>query len=375
MKLDDFKKLEETIKEQDFNKSYKNINNVTFGLSIFGHIASIFLAYFLLSKVIAGAIDNNPVLVVVSSIVLLSGLELLKREIFDKFSLQRIKTKKTFHKDVLPLAISSLLLISISFYATISGSKEFSSKSVEIEEKSDMIISNYKDSLNNILTVRLDEIDKEISDSKTKINDKDKEQTEIESQQPLNYQQRARVKDLKEEKKNLRLEVDGLEDKSKEIKTETSDKISKFESNIKEDEKDKKDENSDNSYLFVVISILIEFMILFGVYFNEYYKYRSYEEFKNKIEKDENYQRWYNYNMFIDIIFNVNTKVNDKLASMKSIQDICKVNGVILLNKDMVDLFKLFISLGIIKSSGNNKYFAKTKETTKEILKSHFKID
>jgi hypothetical protein len=103
MNLNEFKKLEESVQEQDFNRSFKNINKVMFFLSIFGHISSIFLAYFLVSKILSGTISNNPILVLISSIILLGGLELLKREIFDKFSLQQIKNKNIFNRDVLPL--------------------------------------------------------------------------------------------------------------------------------------------------------------------------------------------------------------------------------------------------------------------------------
>ena len=115
MKLSEFKKLEESIQEQDFNRSFKNINKVMFFLSIFGHLASIFLAYFLISKILSGAITDNPLLVSIASIILLGGLELLKREIFDKFSLQQIKYKSFTNKDVFPLFLVSVVIISISF--------------------------------------------------------------------------------------------------------------------------------------------------------------------------------------------------------------------------------------------------------------------
>jgi hypothetical protein len=57
----------------------------------------------------------------------------------------------------------------------------------------------------------------------------------------------------------------------------------------------------------------------------------------------------------IDIVYNDDTKINDKLPSIKNLQDICKVNGLNLLNKDMADISKLFNSLGIFRSSGNAK--------------------
>ena len=52
MNINEFKKLEEKINGQNFSQGYKNINGLMFVLSIFGHIASIFLAYFALSKVL-----------------------------------------------------------------------------------------------------------------------------------------------------------------------------------------------------------------------------------------------------------------------------------------------------------------------------------
>ena len=375
MNLSDFKKLESSIKDQDFNKSYKNINKVMFFLSIFGHLASIFLAYFLVSKVLSGAITNNPILVGVSSVILLGGLELLKREIFDKFSLQQIKYNSFINKDVFPLLIVSFIIVSISFYSSIKGAQEFSSKSKEIDKEVKLSTKVYTDSLTAVYGLKIDGINKEILMDKQKIDEKDKEQTSNESNQPISLQQRNRVKDLKSEKLELKNDVSSLESKIFESKKELVSTISDYESKIKIQGDDKKDENRSNSFFFVIISTLIELVILAGVYFNEYYKFRSYNDFKKKIENDVNFQSWFRYNKVLDVIYNSDTKINDRIPSLKGIQDLCKVNGVLLLNRDMIDLSKLFSSLGIIKSAGSAKYIAKSKETSQEILKKHFNIE
>ena len=375
MKLSEFKKLEESIQEQDFNRSFKNINKVMFFLSIFGHLASIFLAYFLISKILSGAITDNPLLVSIASIVLLGGLELLKREIFDKFSLQQIKYKSFTNKDVFPLFLVSVVIISISFYSSIKGAKEFSSKSKQIDTQIESNLDMYRDSMSKVYTLKFDEINKEISVKKSKIEDKDKEQTLLESNDPMTRQQKSRVKDLKTEKSELKSEITILENKVKEEKSNLESDIKKYEEDLSLEGKDKKEENKNNSFFFIIISTLIELIILAGVYFNEYYKWRSYDEFKKKLDKDPNFNKWYSYNSILDVIYNDDTKINDKLPSNKIIQDLSKVNGIILLNKDMIDLSKLFVSLGIIRSSGNAKYIAKSKETAQEILKKHFNID
>lgn len=374
MKLNEYKKIEDTIQNQDFNKSYKNINIVMFYLSIFGQFASIFLAYFLVSKVLSSAISNT-ILVLISSIILLGGLELLKREVFDKFSLNYLKLKSLTSKDVLPLLITSFILISLSFYSSLNGAEEFSSKSKEIETKVDTTLQKFEDSLTTKLNEEFAKIDKEIVNSKDKITQKDKEQTEIESFQPLNYQQRNRVRDLKQEKVELRQEVQNLENSKKEYKEEVDKKIEEFKNKITSKADGEKKENKSNSFLFIIISTLIEILILSGVYFNQYYTWRSYDEYRKKIEKDPNFQKWINMNIILDVIFNSDTKINDKLPSNKTIQELCKVNGLILLNKDLIEINKLLISLGITKSSGSTKYIAKSKEISQEILRVYFKID
>jgi len=375
MKISEFQKLEDSVKEQDFNKSFKNINKVMLYLSIFGHIASIFLAYFLVSKILSGAILDNPILVGISSIILLCGLELLKREIFDKFSLQQIKYKSIIRSDVFPLMIVSLVIVSISFYSSIKGAQEFSSKSKEIDQQVEVNVKSYEDSLrlgaNNEIIKLKDKIEK----IDIKIDEKDKEQTELSGQEELNRIQKNRIKDLKSQIKDLSLERTTYKVEIDSLEKKTERKVTDFKSKSELKGTEKKEENKDNSFFFVMISTLIELIILFGVYFNEYYKYRSYTDFKSKIDKDPNFQLYYNYNSILDIIYNQDTKINDKLPSGKSIQDLCKMNGIILLQKDVSNMFKLFTSLGIIKASGSTKYFSKGKESAQEILRKHFNID
>jgi len=375
MKINEFKKLEESVKEQDFNKSFKNINKVMFLLSIFGHFASIFLAYFLISKILTGAITDNPILVGIASIILLGGLELLKREIFDKFSLQQIKYKSVTKPDVLPLMIVSLVIVSISFYASIKGAQEFSSKSKEIDTKIETTVQVYEDSLRNIEKNEVSKLKSKIDAIDIKVDEKDKEQTDLQNSPDLNRQGKSRIKDLRNQIKDLSIEKTALKAEVDSLENKTERKILAYKKQQETKGSEKKAENEDNSFFFVIISTLIELVILFGVYFNEYYKFRSYTDFKSKIEKDENYQKWHNYNGLLEIIFNQDTKINDKLPSMKVIGDLCKVNGNIFLSKDLTTAFKLFGTLGIIRAGGSNKYIAKSKDTATELLRKHFGIE
>jgi hypothetical protein len=373
MKINEFKKLEEKINGQNFNQGYKNINVVMLLLSIFGHFASIFLAYFALSKVLGGVIENNPVVVFIASVVMLSGLELLKRDIFDKFSVQYLKVK-AFTKDVLPLFILSVTIIGVSFYASIHGAQEFSSKSDVIEKDKKETIVQFSDSLTKVYDVKIAQIDVEIKSDKDKIDIKDKEQTDLESIQPPTRSAKQRIKDLKDEKTVLREDITKLEGDVNVVKQELATKIKEHETEVGAESEDKKKDNSSNSLAFVLISTLIELIILAGVYFNEYYKFRSYREFRDKIEKDPNYQKWMLYDQILDIIYTEDTKMNQKLPSNKGIIDSCKVSDIIVLPKDITNFLKVMGGLGIIKVSGSSRYINKQRDLAFEILRKHFNI-
>jgi len=373
MDINEFKKLKSALIEQDFNKEYKNINTVMFSLSIFGHISSIFLAYFLLSKILSNTISNNPILVFVSSIIMLTGLELLKRDIFQKFSTQVIKSKKFIIRNVYPLLISALLLVSVSFYATISGAKEFSSKEKEIETVAENISKKYTDSLTNVYNTKIVDIEKDSKDIKSKIESKDQEQTDIESS-PVNPQKRNRISDLKKEKDVLRADLSKCDTNINKLKRELDTRVNEYEFKTTKVSSKKKDENKSNSLLFIIISTMIEFVILAGVYFNRFYLIRSYTEFKDKIDKDPNYHKWALYDSLLDIVYNEDTKVNDRFPGSKTVFELARLNGINIIPKDAIDFIKMLSSLNILRVNGTFRYFGKSREAAKEVIKKHFNM-
>lgn len=373
MKHEEFKKLEKKINDQDFHKNYKNIKNVLFVLSIFGHFASIFLAYYLVSTILSGVIEY-PIVVTVTSIILLSGLELLKREIFDKFSLQQIINKSAIHKDVLPLLIASIAIVGLSFYSSVKGAKEFSSKSKQIDTHVEVNVKTFEDSLNKVYAI-------ETADTKAKIKDKENRERELSlsietlsMSDKLDYSTDKKVKMLKNNSAQLKRDIVELNAKIADGDSVISSKVKKYEEKLKSKADVSKSENKNNSVFFVFISVLIEFVILIGVYFGEYYWHRSYGDFKTKIDKDPNFQKWQRCHAILGIMMGDETNLNDKLPSATTIKDMCKINGVQITEKDLQDVFKLFTVLGITKTSGNAKYVNKTKEVSEQAIKKHFNI-
>lgn len=380
MKIDDFEKLENKINNQNFHESYKTLNWVMIALSYFGHLASIFLAFFMLSNILLGVMDNKPV-VYVSTVIVLSAIELLKRDIFNKFSILYLKLKG-FKKDVLPLFFLSITIISISFYSSIKGAGEYSSKGDKIEEDYKIINKKFEDSITKIYQVKIDKIEKsggvkEIS--LNKLYDRQDELNNLALTGNLTPTQRKLLKLLPDQIKSLEAEnkpfIESKKSDIKSLEVERDDKIKKHNTDSQKESKKKKDDNSKNSVAFIIFSTLIEFSILAGVYFKDYYDVRSYREKKEQLEKDPNFQKWRLYKQILEIIYTEDTKVNQKLPSNKGIIENCKVNDVIILPKDITNFLKTMSSLGIIKVSGSSRYFAKSRELSFEALDKHFNIE
>lgn len=374
MKIEEYKKLDKEINDNNFNTNYKSINIIMVVLSYFGNIASIFLAFFFMSRIISGAMTDSDVAVFASSVIILVFLELLKRDLFDKFSKQFIRVK-SITREMAPLLVVSLVLVFFSFFSTINGAKEFSYKGAEIDAAIQQELVAYTDSLTALYAEDIAVYDEEINYLREDIKSKDKEQTEIESSASVTWTQRKRVDNIKSEKKIARDEIADYEEKIQNLEDELDNKINEKEAQLKIEANENKENNSKNSFIFIIISTIIEIVILSGIYFNEYYKFRSYKEHRERIEKDPNYQKWLLYDRILDILITEDIKLNQKVPSNKAIVDMCKVNEIIILNKDITDFMKVIVNLGIIKTSGNTKYFNKTREMAQETLRKNFNIE
>jgi vacuolar-type H+-ATPase subunit H len=380
MKIDEFEKLEKKINKQNFHESYKTLKLVMVALSYFGHVASIFLAFFMLSNILLGVMDNKPVVYVVTVIVL-SAIELLKRDIFHKFSILYLKLR-SFTKDVLPLFFLSITIIGISFYSSIKGASEYSSKSDKIEKDSEKIIKRSQDSIKGIYDTRINDKVNEISLLEKDVNSLRSQQRQLNDLAltgSLTKEQKRLLsllpKQISEAEKQNKDVISGKKDELEKLKSDLTNETDKVVKKIKGDVFKQKKDNSKNSIAFIIFSTIIEISILAGVYFKDYYDVRSHREKKNELEKDGSYQKWRVYKQILEIIYTEDTKVNQKLPSGKGIIDNCKVNDVIILPKDITNFLKTMTSLGIIKVSGSTRYFAKERSLAFDALNKHFNIE
>lgn len=380
MKIKEFDKLEKKLNGQNFHESYGNINRVMTGLSYFGHVASIFLAFFMLSKILLGVMDNQAVVYVVT-VIILAAVEMLKRDIFHKFSVLYLKLRG-FTKDVMPLFLLSVAIIGISFYSSIKGAGEYSSKGEKIDSDTEAMKKQYSDSVTKVFQPRIDAIEK------MKVSKEQSLGVLYRQQEKLNelYLAGTLTKDQKKLQKALGSQIKELEEqnrpfilqKNKEkaaVESERDEIIKRHEGEANKQSKKKKQDNSTNSIAFVIFSTLIEISILAGVYFNDYYDVRSYREKRAQLEKDPSFQKWRLYSQILEVVYTEETKLNQKLPSNKGIIDMCKMNDIIVLPKDVVEFLKSMASLGVVRVSGSTRYVSKSRAQSFELLDKHFNIE
>ena len=379
MKIKEFEKLDKKINDQNFHESYKTINNVMIGLSYFGHLSSIFLAFFMLSKVLFGVMDNK-IVVYGATLIMLSSIELLKRDIFQKFSTLYLKLK-AFTKDVLPLFLLSVLIIGISFYSSLKGAAEYSSKTDKIESESKDKLKLDLDSISKPFLLKIKSKESEISTLETDLNSLRSQQRQLNElalsgeltpiQKKLLSSLPRQIKEIETQNKPY---IDSKNSEINSIKNELKTELKSYEEQHNSETNKKKNDNSKNSIAFIIFSVFIEISILAGVYFKNYYEVRSYREKKAQIEKDPGFQRWKIYTQILEVIYTEDTKMNQKLPSGKNIIEMCKTSGFIILPKDVVEFMKVTTNLGIIKTSGSVRSINKQRETAFESLNKHFNI-
>ena len=380
MKIKEFEKLDKKINGQNFHESYKNINGVMTGLSYFGHVASIFLAFFMLSKILLGVMDNK-IVVYMATVIMLSAVELLKRDIFGKFAKLYLKLR-SFTKDVLPLFFLSVAIIGISFYSSLKGASEYSSKGDKIEADSKEILKKNIDSLSKPYELKITLKEKEVASLESDLNGLRSQQRQLNDlalSGSLTPAQKKLLSSLPKQIKEIELQnkptIDAKNAEIDAIKSDLEKEIKTYETSHNSETDKKKSDNSKNSIAFIIFSTLIEIAILAGVYFNDYYDVRSHREKKAQIEKDPGFQKWKLYSQILSMIYTEDTKMNQKLPSGKSIIDMCKTNDIIILNKDLTDFLKTMATLGVIKVSGSTRYINKARDLSFEALNKHFNIE
>lgn len=367
MDLNNFKKLESKVKKPNFGDDFKTLNRILGGLSIFGNVVSIFLASFFVTELLSVAIDS-PLIYWGIAIIALSGLELTKREIFYRFSRDFIRTNNIFKTSALPMLFFTMLLISLSFYSSLSGAQKFSSKSDLIDIETKVVVNTFADSTNVYYQEKIDLLDKQNADL-FESNKKTDEQIETILQEHPTWVNTA--KKLRDGKNENNTQIERNDNKIRELKEERDRVVSNYKEGVEGESDKEKNKNKSDSLVFVLISTLIEFLILIGIYFGNVYNFRQYRDTKQRLLSDENFRVYYDYSEIVNMLY-LNRKEKDQIPDIDLINELLIMNRVYLTREQIESSIRLFEALNIIEINEEYSYLVKEKDEALKILEKHF---
>lgn len=387
MKFEDFKKLKGEIKDKNFFNNYKGFSKLSYFLSYVGNAFSILFAYFFINEIISSTVleptTTTKIIITFVSIIILMTLELMKRFIFDKFTQSFINDKfKIKNKETGILGGICVLLIAVSFFFSLNGAEKYASKKDEINKNVITYVSTYKDSLTKKYDVKIVQLERQDSilfaTNQTYENKLDK----ISKDYSDNTLPSSELRRLKTEMNQIRKDkefntnlIDKNETKIKEIKKEKDSEVLKYEEIIKKDASNVIEKTKGNPLLFLCFSTVIELLILFGIWFINYYKVRSVDDYEIQINKDPKYKTFNLWNEFLEIIYKKDSKVGDNLPFKNDILKLTKTSNMNLSVKELDEILKNYINIGILKKKGNRNTLSISKEEALELIKDYLKIE
>lgn len=375
MNLEKYRALREEIKNRSFEKKFISVDWLLYYASFFGNIASIFFAFFLwhpsLLKTITLHVADNSfthIIAGISTIILLSLIEFLKRGIVNIFSSEFIEAKmQIINKSIFALLVFSLAILGMSFYFSINGAVEFSKTSTKtnivIEENSKVMIDSLV-KMNNFARVPI--------------------QQELTSLRESNKTIRQKRDDTPLEQRRVRYDYNALISDNEKLITENTKKLDDLEQDLKKKlDKQKVEEtknktanavaDEDNIFLFLLVSTFIEIIIVIGVYFRQLYVHKSFYEAEAKLEPY--LRRNEIYETLLRIAYkNGEIREDEQVISLVKLTEIVRNKGSNYTPKAVRDFYNEMTHIGAFKIAQKKRYAKVSFEDAKKLLESIEKL-
>jgi len=318
-----YDKLRQKIKTKDFEGNNKGLDKWLWNFSFLGNISSIFFAYFLVYPALLKAITLNFIngtwgiaLALGLTLIILTIFEIIKRYLIRNFSSDFVINKRKLNFKVLSWSITSIAIVVLSFYLSISGSKNLASTSsiknaivqTEVVSKTDSITSVY-DSQKQIYIGDNEALRAVNTDLRKKLADT-----------PLNYPTtRKGYQDNIDSNTELIRENDN---KIEALNSELQREVAEFKQEFAEVKSENQTEDTKNILLFIIIVCFNEILIIGGLYFREYYEYTLYVINQERYEKM--YQRKDRYKALLSFVYQ-----NGKLTSGDRVLPMLELKAIV----------------------------------------------
>lgn len=373
MDLKKYDELRKKISTKDFEGNNKTLDKWLYGFSFIGNIVSIFFSYFLLYPALLKAISINlvsgmwgTILAFIFANTFLIIFEIVKRYLFRNFSSDFVASGRKLSASLLGWLSVSVAIVSLSFFLSLVGAKNLASTSVTKNTVATTTVDIQKDNL--AITYENKKKTYEVDNQSLRNVNNDLRNTL--AQTPVNYV-------------SIRRDYQSSIDKNTKIIESNQAEINKIDEQLKQRVEELKSglnttiagnatEDTKNIFLFIIIAIFAECIIIGGIYFREWYEYNLYLINQQKFERI--YQKKDRYRILTTFIYNKgNTKIGDSVLSGLELKKVAneKMN---VQNKFVDEYLYEMDSLGIFVVNGKRRRISKTYDEAIQLIDDYENI-
>jgi len=372
MDLKKYDKLRKKIDTKDFEGNNRGLDKWLFRFSFIGNISSIFFAYFLVFPSLLKAITTNFItgnwgtaIAFGLTLVFLTIFEITKRYFVKNFSNDFVVNKRKAGFKMLSWLMISTAIIILSFYLSITGSKNLATTSSVKNVLAKTELVSEIDSLNIVYS---DEKTLYVRDNES-LRAVNTDLRKTLSETPLNY-----ITARKEYQTSIDKNTELIKDNDAEIKSidaELQRAVAELNQDLDATKSGNANEDAKNKLLFIIIVCFNELIIIGGLYFREYFEYNLYVINQDKFEKI--YKKKDRYRTLITFVYrDGKLNVGDRVISGLELKAVVAEKTNIQNSNKFVDEFLHDMDiLGIFATVGKRRNIASTFTEALDIIENY----
>jgi len=372
MDLKKYDELRKKIDTKDFEGNNRGLDKWLWRFSFIGNASSIFFAYFLVFPALLKAITLNfatgewgTVLAFGLTLIFLVIFEVVKRFLVRNFSNDFVVNKRKLSFKVLGWSLTSIAIIVLSFYLSISGSKNLASTSSIKNMVAKTEINTTIDSLTNVYDARKLIYEKDNETLRATTNDLRKTLAET----PLNYITARKEYQISIDKNGEIIKENDA--KIAVIDAEYQARVSTLNRDLNVTETGNETDDTKTKLLFVIIVIFNELIIIGGLYFREYFEYNLYLINQDRFEKV--YQKKDRYRALITFIYNdgkltIGDRVMPSLELKAAVAEKTNIQNS---NKFIDEFLREMDRIGIFATVGKRRNITRTFTEALDVIENY----
>lgn len=372
MDLKKYDELRKKINTKDFEGNNKGLDRWLWRFSFVGNASAIFFAYFLVYPALLKTITLHLLsgfwgvaVAFLLAITFLTIFEVTKRYLVRNFSSDYFANRKKANPKIVGWFTTALAIIVLSFYLSTTGAKNLASTSTIKNTVVETEVVTKSDSLSLIYESRKKIYENDNERLRTVTNDLRERLAET----PLGYVSARREYQVSIDK-NTKIITDNQGEITK-IQTELNNRISELKSNLNDTRLTNKTEDTKNIFLFIIIVIFNEVLIIGGIYFREYFEHTLFEINHQKFEKI--YQKKDRYRALLTFIYGGGKlTTGDQVMPVLQLKEIVADKTNITNSNKLVDEFLQDMDrLGIFVTNGKRRHIAATYNEAVNIVEKY----